>query len=165
MLFHDEYAALENCRVKSIHLPKKEKAENLGYGRWLLTSASPDYLLTERLMNASGVAIVAHHTGCQVCIVTLACGHELEGNNIYIKSDLATCKETGAVRLDIELSPPLKQLFGRLPPVEELPYIADPGEAQSYFMDQFQLNLEKIPENYRRNRHNVRNEKPKTSFE
>ena len=35
LLFRDEYAAIQNCRVKSIHLPQKEAATNLGHGRWL----------------------------------------------------------------------------------------------------------------------------------
>ena len=54
LLFQDEYEALENCRVKSIQLPRKEKAENLGYGRWLITSANPDFLMTERPSNSTG---------------------------------------------------------------------------------------------------------------
>ena len=151
LLFHDEYAAMQNCRIKTIHLPQKETARNLGFGRWLVTSASEDFLLTERLTNSTDLINVKHHKGCKVCIITLECGHELEGNNVHIKSDLSTCKKTGARKLNIQLSPPLSRLFSKLPPLPNLPQISDIGQAQEKLLEGFQLHLTKLPTHLRRN--------------
>ena len=55
LLFHDEFKAIQNYNVRSIPLPRKETAENLGYGRWLILSANPNFRLTERPSNSSGL--------------------------------------------------------------------------------------------------------------
>ena len=40
MYFKDSVAALQVCETEQIVLPATEKAGNLGYGVWLITSAT-----------------------------------------------------------------------------------------------------------------------------
>ena len=45
--FKDSVEALQTCETEQIILPSTEKAENLGYGAWLITSVTTAYTLYE----------------------------------------------------------------------------------------------------------------------
>ena len=146
LLFHDEFAAVQNCKVKTVKLPNRVTAENLGYGRWLITSARSDFKLTETFVNSTDPTTAVHHSGCHVCIFTLGCGKELEADgDLYIQADLASCKTAAAKRLNIQLAPSLSSLFQKLPPLPEMPNMEDIGKAQEHLLQEFQLQLSKHP--------------------
>ena len=44
--FHQAITALKVCDTEKVVLPRPERAQNLGYGIWLLTSASSDFTLS-----------------------------------------------------------------------------------------------------------------------
>ena len=60
---------------------------------------------------------VNHRPGCQVCIIVLQCGQELQGPNIHLRSDWSTCVDAVPLQLDIQLPDPLAFLFNELPPM------------------------------------------------
>ena len=144
---------MQNCQLKTVQLPTKEKAQNLVLGRWQITRATDDYLLAERPANSSGLMDAKHLDGCKSCIVTIACGHEIEGDNVLIKSDLASCSNIKPVKLDISLPSALTKLFGKLPPLPDLPNMVDLKTAQSHLFQKFQLELTKLPTDLRTNQH------------
>ena len=47
LYFKDIVEALQTCETEQIILPSTEKAENLGYDAWLITSATTAYTLYE----------------------------------------------------------------------------------------------------------------------
>ena len=47
LYFHSIMTALQVCDTEKIHLPTPEKATNLGFGIWLITSASASFSLRE----------------------------------------------------------------------------------------------------------------------
>ena len=85
LLYHDdELLAFQRCQLDVIELPLTEKAPNLGFGRWLVTS-SHDYALVESTENGSNPLARIEHTGCRVCIITLECAKQLRGPNIRLR--------------------------------------------------------------------------------
>ena len=44
--------------------------------------------------DSTGSTDVEHYRGCSAFVIKLKCGNELDGNNIFIKSDFASCKTT-----------------------------------------------------------------------
>ena len=67
LLYHDdELLALQRCQLDVIELPLTEKARNLGFGRWLITSASDDYTLIESAGNGSNTLARIEHPGCSL---------------------------------------------------------------------------------------------------
>ena len=151
LLFKDTLSALEVCSIRSIQLPIKEKAQSLGHGRWLITSATPNFLLSTRSPNSSHSLSKEHRQGCQVCIIILACGQELEGPNIHLRSDWSTCQYTTPVRLDINLPTPLSFLFNQLPSLDSMPQMSDIDIARVQLVEEVHLQLIHIPEHKRRN--------------
>ena len=103
LLIQDQYRSLENCDLKYIKLPLKEKAKNLRFGRWPITSAHSKFKLPEKRMNSSLPMPVEIHEGCTICIITIRCGHEIQGPDIHLKSDLETCSKEPAQRVDVQL--------------------------------------------------------------
>ena len=54
LLYHDdELLALQCCQLDVVELLLTEKARNLGFGRWLITSSKDDYTLIESAGNDS----------------------------------------------------------------------------------------------------------------
>ena len=53
LLIGNQFAAQQNCNINTVKLPVKEKAKNLGNGKWLITSASDkfDMFLSEMKNN------------------------------------------------------------------------------------------------------------------
>ena len=98
IIFQDEYAAIQNSKIKTIHLLQKETARNLRFGMWLIRAPRAGIILTERLTNSLALTHVKHDAGCIVCFVSLACGHELERASIHIKSDVCKFIDTEATK-------------------------------------------------------------------
>ena len=69
--FHNALTALTMCDTEQITLPSPEKAVNLGYGIWLITSASDAFRLKEFSSGKDSVSLAKDHPGCNVCIITL----------------------------------------------------------------------------------------------
>ena len=130
LLLQDQYRSMENCNLKPVKLPLKEKARNLGFGRWLVTCAHSKYKLQERRMNSSLPMPIKIHEGCNVCIITIQCGHEIQGPNIHLKSDLETCSKLPAARVNVELPSPLHDLFEDFPELDEFPHLTDIATAR-----------------------------------
>ena len=145
LLYHDdELLALQRCQLDVIELPLTEKARNLGFGRWLITSASDDYTLIESAGNGSNPLARIEHPGCRVCIITLGCGKQLRGPNIHLRSDLTACDSVPAIRLDFQLTDPISTIFNLLPPLEELPSFSSRSEAQIQILHQIQPQFQQI---------------------
>ena len=112
LLYHDdELLALQRCQLDVVELPLTEKARNLGFGRWLITSSKDDYTLIESAGNGSNPLARIEHPGCRVCIITLGCGKQLRGPNVHLRSDLTACDTVPAIRLDFQLPDPISTLF------------------------------------------------------
>ena len=69
--FHHTISALKVCDTEKVVLPNPERAQNLGYGIWLLISASSDYTLSEIGTDENGRHINVPHKGCNICLITL----------------------------------------------------------------------------------------------
>ena len=70
--YHDEeLLALQRWQLDVIALSLTENTRNLGFSRWLITSASDDYTLIESAGNGSNPLARIEHPGCRVCIITL----------------------------------------------------------------------------------------------
>ena len=121
LYFHNVMTALTVCETKKVFLPSPEKATNLGYGIWLLTSASKDYSLREySLTNNAGIG--TEHPGCHICLITLNCGTQLISKFIKIRPDLSSCDKIPAMQIDVKMPDPLASVISHIPPLDELPY-------------------------------------------
>ena len=113
--------AIKVCDTVTTRLPLTEKAKNLGYGVWLITSATDDYKLIEDDITPGSATNEIAHPGCRICIVTLKCGKKISGPNIRIRADLSTCDDIPAIRTTVALPNPLESLLSEIPNVDELP--------------------------------------------
>ena len=139
LFFHsDHMMAIERCKMDIIQLPRAEKAQNIGFGRWLIMAASSNYKSVETASNGSNPLERIEHPGCRVCILTLACGRQLAGDNIRLRSDLSACALLPSIRLDVTLPDPLANIFELIPPLEELPHFSSIAEAQQQVFDDIQ---------------------------
>ena len=122
LFFKGSLESIQKCETEVIELPATEKAENLGYGVWLVTSATKAYTLYETTSDSNTATGLTKYPGCNICIITLACGKQLTGPHITIRSDLQTCKSIPAIKIHVNLPDPLKHLLSEVPPVDEMPY-------------------------------------------
>ena len=129
LFFGNLIQAMKVCDVKPIVLPVTEQATNLRYGIWLIMSASADYTLTESFMNSSTPTGTSSFPGCRICIVTLACGKQLSGPNIRIRSDLQTCSLIPPHIMNVDLPIPLHNVLTALPSLDELPAYSTKSQA------------------------------------
>ena len=109
-------------------LPNPERAQNLGYGIWLLTSASSDSNFSEIGMDKNGRPSIPDK-GCNICLITLKCGHTMFSDHIKIRADLQSCQYLPAKRINVKLPDPLAQLIDSVPNFDELPKYATSTEA------------------------------------
>ena len=86
--FHHAITVLKLCDTEKVVLPNPERAQNLGYGIWLLTSASSDFNLSKIGMGENGRQTNFPHKGCNICLITLKCGHTMFSDQIKIRADL-----------------------------------------------------------------------------
>ena len=146
LYYHDdETLALRNCQVDLVDLPLTEQAINLGFGRWMIMSAKDNYRLVETSTNGSNPLGKREHMGCRVCIITLACGPQLQGEIIHLRSDLSSCEHEPKLRIDVKLPDPLSTMFSLLPPLEELPHFSSMTEAKKQLLIEAQPQLQYLP--------------------
>ena len=129
LFFGNLVQAMKVCDVKPVTLPIKERAVSLRYGIWLITAASADYTLTESYMNSSTPVGSSSFPGCRICVVTLACGKQISGPNIRIRSDLQSCSKIPATIMNVDLPVPLSNVLTALPSIDELPMYATRSQA------------------------------------
>ena len=144
LMKEDEMTALKDCETESIQLPVKEQAQNLGYGRWLITSATGDFRLQEHSTDDS-IMNEQEWEGCQSCIITLTCGKQFKTHNFKITADLETCADGQSTQLNIRLADPLARIFNLLPSLESMPHIPDIRTAQRELLQDIQLEIRKLP--------------------
>ena len=120
--------ALAVCDTSVISLPSVEHATNLGFGIWLITSASADFNFRESSSLTSSTASRSF-SGCNICIITLECGMQIHTGNIIIRSDLTSCSHIPAIKLRLSLPDPLESLIMEVPPLDDLPLYTSKAEA------------------------------------
>ena len=74
LYFHSTMTALTVCETGKLLLQTPEKATNLGYGIWLITSASAAFSLWEYSLDKLNTPKREDHPGCNICLITLDCG-------------------------------------------------------------------------------------------
>ena len=127
--FHHAITALKVCDTEKVMLPNPERAQNLGYGIWLLTSASSDFTLSEIGADETGRQTNIPHEGCNICLITLKCGHTMFSDHIKIRADLQSCQYLPAKRISVKLPDPLEHLIDSVPNINELPKYETSTEA------------------------------------
>ena len=111
LFFKGTGEALQICDTEQIALPATEIAGNLGFGVWLITSATTAYTLFESDTASTTSSGIIKYPGCSICIITLECGKQSVGPHIKIKSDLSTCEQLPAIKIKVKFPDPLKQLW------------------------------------------------------
>ena len=129
LFFKGSVEALKIWDTEQIAFPATEKAENLGLGVWLITSANTGYTLFESATASTASSGIIKHPGCRICIITLDCGKQLVGPHIKIRSDLSTCEQLPAIKIKVKFPDPLKQLWSELPEVDDMPYFSTKSAA------------------------------------
>ena len=76
--FHHAITALKICDTEKVVLPDPEREQKIGYGIWLLTSASSDFTLSEIGKDENGGQTNIPHKGCNIRLITLKCGHNVQ---------------------------------------------------------------------------------------
>ena len=132
--FHHAITALKICDTEKVVLPNPERAQNLGYGIWLLTSASSDFTLSEIGVDENGRHTNIPHKGCNICLITLKCGHTMFSDHIKIRADLQSCQYLPAKRINVKLPDPLEHLIDSVPNINELPTYESSTEANLDFL-------------------------------
>ena len=89
---------------------------------------------------------------CKICLITLECGKQLTGETIRIPSDRRSCAKVPPVKLDVDLSKAVANLFSLLPTVDELPYYNTEVEANMKLLKFVKLELPAQPQyGYKKN--------------
>ena len=118
LYFHSTMTALTVCETEKVLLPTPEKATNLGYGIWLITSASAAFSLREYSLDELNTPKREDHPGCNICLITLDCGTQLISKFIKIRPDLDSCDKIPAKRISVSL-----------PDLSDLPYYESKTDA------------------------------------
>ena len=71
LFFRTNMDALVICPTENVVLPVIEAAENLGYGIWVIWSATDTFTMRESSMDSSNALQVRTYPGCQICLITL----------------------------------------------------------------------------------------------
>ena len=103
-------------------LPTPEHATKLGYGIWLIKSASDVFSLREYNLSDENIPQRREHQGCLAGIITLECGTQLISKNVKIRPDLETCDPIQGQRIQVQLPRSLQHLLSTLPDISDLPY-------------------------------------------
>ena len=91
LFFGNLVQAMKISDLKPYPLPVSERAVNLKFGIWLILLASSDFELRESDLNGTTHLSTKVYPGCRICILILACGRQIRGPNVFIRSDLQTC--------------------------------------------------------------------------
>ena len=119
--FHNAITVLKVCDTIKVLLPNPERAQNLGYGIWLLISASSGFTFIEIGTDKNGRQTNIPHKRCNSCLITLKCGHTMFSDHIKIRADLQSCQYLPAKRINVNLPDPLEHLIDSVPNTNELP--------------------------------------------
>ena len=119
--FHHAITALKVCDTEKVVLPNPERAQNLRYGIWLLISASSDFTLSGIGMDENRRQTNFPREGCNICLITIKCGHTMFSDYIKIRADLQSCQYLPAKRINVKFPDPLAHLIDSVPNINELP--------------------------------------------
>ena len=101
LLIGNQFSALQNCNILTVKLPIKEKAKNLGNGKWLITSSSKNFdIFLSDLKNTDHLKRTKL-PGCQVCVLELKCGTKIKTSSMELRADMFSCKNDSAIKIDI----------------------------------------------------------------
>ena len=115
--------AAETCDTEVFYLPTQANAANLGYGIWLITSASDSYEMREYSLDSVHKSWNRIIPGCKICIITVECNYQIiVGENLKIRSDLESCDRVEAKLIDVKLPDPLEHLMSEIPQIDQMPY-------------------------------------------
>ena len=149
LLISNHLTALQKCEIKTVKLPLKEKARNLGNAKWLITSASSNFkMYISQIINHDPLKRTPL-PGCQVCIIELQCGTKLETTFLEIRADMFSCQNTTLQKLDIKLTDPLKHLLSKVSAIDNLPHFATIAQARQQFIEEIQIQMSEIPDHQR----------------
>ena len=129
LYFHSTMTALTVCETEKLLLPTPEKATNLEYGIWLITSASAAFSLREYSLDELNTPKREDHPGCNICLITLDCGTQLISKYMKIRPDLDSCDKIPAKRISVSLPDSLAHLISELPDLDDLPYFESTTDA------------------------------------
>ena len=152
LYFHTTITAFTVCDTEVITLPTPEKAKNLGYGIWLITSATKDFTLREYSVNSDQIPHSREYPGCNICIITLECGTQLISKHIKIRPDLQHCSQLPAATVEVRLADPLEQLITTLPNLTELPYFDTKTDANLALIKRVRTELIKTAVSFFKNK-------------
>ena len=115
--------AAETCDTEVIYLPTQANAANLGYGIWLITSASDAYEMREYSLDSVHKSWNRIIPGCKICIITVECNYQIIFvENWKIRSELESCDRVEAKLIDVKLPDPLEHLMSEIPQIDQMPY-------------------------------------------
>ena len=119
----------------------KEKAENLGNGKWLFISATEHFDMYLSEMRDTNPLNRKRLDGCKACVIELECGTKVETRFIEIRADMVSCRNDSVMRVDVNLTEPLRYLFSKIPSLNEMPHIATESQARQQIIEKFQLKM------------------------
>ena len=140
LYYQDPIVALAVCEQRKILLPIPEKATNLGFGIWLITSAR-HFKWRQHIISGTESTAKENKDGCKICLITLQCGEQLINKHIKIRSDLSSCSTIPAVQIDVKLDDPLQKLISTVPDLDQLPYYKSKADANIALFQQMKLEL------------------------
>ena len=138
--------ANEFCDTEAVTLLLREKATNLHYGIWLITTTSPNFKFVESYMNATTKVGSTMVDGSHICFVSLSCGKPLIDSNVRIRSDLSTFMKVPPLKVKVTLPEPMARLFSLIPIVNQLPHYNIRVEANLQLLNSLNLQLYSPPD-------------------
>ena len=150
LLIGNQFAALQNCNINTVKLPVKEKAKNLGNGKWLITSASEKFDIILSEMKNIDPLKRKRLPGCKTCVIELQCGTKTETQFMELRADMFSCRNDSAVRIDVNLTDPLQHLLSKIPSLNEMPHISTLTQGREQVIEKVQLELANVPDYHRK---------------
>ena len=77
LYFHNTVKVLAVCDTERYLLPSLVKAAHLGYGIWLVTSASEAFTLRAYNIDKDKIPGNKEHPGCKFCLIALECSFQI----------------------------------------------------------------------------------------
>ena len=146
LYFNQYLPALRNCPVSSVLLPEATQAIYLANGVYHLISRNP----TMEIKNDSrthGLSLSTIH--CQACVLRPSCESTIDINqgDLVLSPNMDACKTTPEPYIaTIKLTPPLNQVFQKVP-FDKLKFPSySVGAAWKSILESVQLELTEIPD-------------------
>ena len=140
LYYQEPIVALAVCETRKILLPIPEKATNLGFGIWLITSAR-QFKWRQHIVSGQETTSNVNKDGCKIFLITLNCEEQLISKHIKIRSDLSSCAKIPAAQIDVKLDNPLQKLISTVPELDQLPYYKSKADANIALFQQMKLEL------------------------